>query len=144
MLTLRPGRSSTTLLSSQLSRVSAMPATRSSGDSKCPHSSSRRCLTNTWRWKGRSPNWIANSMSLTGRPSTPFSLIYQTKLKILLVTKARTCPSADFRRIVLNCQRRPLSSWDLSTDILEYIRRGYMCIGQANISLPEHVRSAEY
>ena len=40
----------------------------------------------------------------TKRSSTPFSQMYWTKLEILLVTKARTCPSADFRQIVLDCQ----------------------------------------
>ena len=53
---------------------------------------------------------------LSSEVLTPFSQMYWTKLEILLVTKARTCPSADFRWIVLDCQGCLLSLWHLNID----------------------------
>ena len=50
---------------------------------------------------------LALAASTTGSllwMGTPFNQMYWTKLEILLVTKSRTCPSADFRQIVLDCQ----------------------------------------
>ena len=57
------------------------------------------------------------------RRATPFSQMYWTKLEILLVTKARTCPSADFRQIVLDCQGCLLSSWHLNIDWSEDVQK---------------------
>ena len=54
---------------------------------------------------------------------TPFSQMYWTKLEMLLVTKDQTCPSVDFRQIVLDCQGCLLSSWHLNIDWSEDVQK---------------------
>ena len=54
-----------------------------------------------------------HAMDLDADTGTPFSHIYPTKLVKVKLTKARHCPSADFRWIVLDCGACPLSSLQL-------------------------------